>query len=135
MVSLSPWASPKSQNVVPVIVEKPPLAFREGSYRDPLIDRNAHPVKGCSVSYRRNDELAVTLERDKAFVEEMVDRRREQQAVLAAQPLVIGAVRQGLMCSRSSARVSLPSSLDRLARYSGDLIYVRRPGQALASAE
>src|SRR2546430_12134816 len=72
MVSLSPWASPKLQNVVPVIVEKPPLAFREGSYRDPLIDKDAHPVKGCSISYRRKDELAVTLERDEAFVEEMV---------------------------------------------------------------
>ena len=83
------WTSPQSQNIVAVIIEKLPLAVGEGSHLGPMIDLNAHPLKGCSVGDRREDELTVPFERDEVLVEQVVNCRRKQQSVLAAQPLVV----------------------------------------------
>lgn len=41
---------------------------------------------------RRNQQLPVALECDEALVEQVVDRGRQQQAVLAIQPFFIGRI-------------------------------------------
>ena len=48
------------------------------------------------IRHRRHDPSALVLKRDEAFVEEVIDRRRQQQAVLAVEALFVSAVAPGL---------------------------------------
>ena len=41
---------------------------------------------------RREDELPIVLEADEATIEEMIDRRGEEEAILAVQPLLVGGI-------------------------------------------
>jgi hypothetical protein len=117
-------SSPQSQNVVAVIVKKLPLALRESAHLDALVDWNAHPMKGCSVSDGGDDQFTVTFEGDEALVEQVVNRWGKQQPVLAAQPLVVGTVPPGLDMTGDQMLASL--DLGHAARTLNDL-NVREP--------
>ena len=66
-----------------------------------LLDRgvlvfDAHPGEGVPVGARRYQQKARILEADVALVEEVIDRRGQEQAVLAVQALLVVAVAPGL---------------------------------------
>src|SRR5690606_9050276 len=58
----------------------------------------------------RHDHLTVVFETDETSVEEMVDARRQQQPVLAVEPLLIGRVTPWLAVAGSQVLVTIHSS-------------------------
>ena len=44
------------------------------------------------MSDRGDDELAVVFEANEASIEQMIDARRQQQAIFAVEPLLVGRV-------------------------------------------
>jgi hypothetical protein len=44
------------------------------------------------VRHRRHEQPAVGFERDEAAIEQVIDRRREQQSVLAVEALGVAAI-------------------------------------------
>ena len=77
------------QNGIPVKIEECPLPARKGTHvhRSGRID--PHPLQGRAMGHRRNDEPPAILEADKSTVKEVVDTGRQEQAVLAVQPLFV----------------------------------------------
>jgi len=56
----------------------------------PLVRRDPHALERLAVHDRRDQQLAIVLERNEPAIEEMINRGREQQAVLAVEALVVG---------------------------------------------
>ena len=52
------------------------------------------------IRHRRDDQVTLVLERDEAFVEQVINRRRQQQAVLAVEALFVRAVAPGFGVAR-----------------------------------
>ena len=52
------------------------------------------------MSDRRDYELSVVLEANEAAIEEMINARRQQQTILAVEPLLVGRVPPRLAMTR-----------------------------------
>jgi len=59
------------------------LAAAESSNIDNPRGVDPHPLKRGSMSYRGDDELSAVLEADEPAIKEMIDARRQKQAILA----------------------------------------------------
>jgi hypothetical protein len=80
------------QYILSVVIEEFPLPFREHAHIHLSVRLDPHLQQRRPIRHRRDDQVAAVLERDEAFVEEVIDRRRQQQSVLAVEALFIGAV-------------------------------------------
>ena len=65
------------------------LTVRERPYVDSLIHAYSHSGERSQVRDRSNDQVTVPFKTDEAAIEEVIDRRRQQQAVFTVQPLHI----------------------------------------------
>ncbi len=77
------------QDGVPVKIEECPLPTRKATYVHRIGSIDPHPLQGRVMGHRRNDEPPAILEADKPSVKEVVDTGRQEQAVLAVQPLFV----------------------------------------------
>src|ERR1035438_4958652 len=68
--------------LVPMEVEKPPLALGESADVNDLLRLDAHSLKGRPVGDRGPREVAGILEADEAPVEQVIDAGRQQQSIL-----------------------------------------------------
>ena len=66
-----------------------------------LPNRYPHPLQRRPMRHRRNEQPPIPLECDEPAVEQVIDRRRQQQAVLAIETLRIAAVPPGLAVTRA----------------------------------
>jgi hypothetical protein len=66
------------------------LTAGEPSHIDNPCSVDAHSLERRTMSNRRDDELSVVLEADEPAIEEMINARRQKEAVLAVQPLFVG---------------------------------------------
>jgi len=74
------------QHRVPMEVEKPPLALGESADVDDSLRLDPHTLKRGPMRNRRHDKVAGILEADEAPIEQVVDARRQQQAILPKKP-------------------------------------------------
>ena len=70
-------------------IEECPLPARKATHVHRGVRVDPHPFEGWAMGYRRNDQSSVVLEADKSSVKEVVDTRRQEQAILAVQPLFV----------------------------------------------
>jgi hypothetical protein len=68
-------------------LQVPPLPCGKRADVHALGQRHTHPLERRPVRHRRHAQPAVGFERDENAVEEVIDRRREQQSVLAVEAL------------------------------------------------
>ena len=77
-------------------LKKASLALTE----DPDVDSSrylyAHPLQGWLVSDRGDDQISGIFESDEPAVEQVVNARCQQQAILTIQSLFVGRVAPGL---------------------------------------
>ena len=73
-------------------IQKLSLPGREWADVDDLSGSDSHLCYRWLVGDRRDDQLPIVFEPDKAPVKQVVNRRREQQPVLAVQPLLVRRV-------------------------------------------
>ena len=65
--------------------------------------------KYIRIGNRRHDQLSSCLEGNEALVKQMIDRRCQQEAILAIEPLLVAAVAPRLDVTRD--RCSMRSTL------------------------
>ena len=82
-------AQSAEQDGVSMIVEKSPLTVGEGAHIDRLLSLNTHAAQGLLMRDRGNYRPASILEADKAAIEQMIDRRGQQQPVLPIQSFLV----------------------------------------------
>jgi hypothetical protein len=68
------------------------LAAGEPSHINNAPNIDAHSLEGGTMGNRRDYELTIVLEADKPAIEEVINARRQKQAILAVQPLFVGRV-------------------------------------------
>ncbi len=66
------------------------LTAGEAADIDRTFDINAHALERRSIGDWRDDEFAVVVEADEPTIEEVIDAGRQEEAVLAVEPLLIG---------------------------------------------
>ena len=83
-------------------IEELLLAAGESSHVDNLRGVDAHSLEGWTVSDRRDDELSVVFEANEPTIEEMINARRQQQAIFAVESLFVGRVppRLAVTCNK-----------------------------------
>ena len=89
-------AAPAQEDLVPVEVQVAALEMGKGLLDGGGLVFDAHPGEGVAVGAGRDQQEARILEADVALVEEVIDRRGQEQAVLAVQALLVVAVAPGL---------------------------------------
>ena len=72
------------------------LEMGKGLLDGGLLVLDAHPGEGVPIGAGRDEKQARILEADVALVEEVIDGRGQEQAVLAVQALLVIAVAPGL---------------------------------------
>ena len=70
-------------------IQEPPLPFGEAADVDHTFCFDSHSGQRLPVSDRRDDQLAGILEADEPSIKQMIDTRREQQAVLTVESLLV----------------------------------------------
>jgi hypothetical protein len=68
------------------------LAAGEPSHVNNPYGVDPHSLERRTMSNRRNYELSVVLEADKAAIKEVINAWRQKQAILTVQPLIISRV-------------------------------------------
>jgi hypothetical protein len=74
---------------VAMVLEEPSLGAREASNVCPSIRRNSHPSQGVGMSNRRDEKPAVSFERNETAIEEMIDRRCQEEPVFTVQAFLV----------------------------------------------
>jgi hypothetical protein len=64
-------------------VQEVSLALRKTTDAQNLFRLDTHALERCTVSHGRDDERAKIVKSDEALIEEVIDGRGEEQAVLA----------------------------------------------------
>lgn len=106
------------KHFISVILEKPPLRAREPSRLEHPPRRHAHALHRSVVRDRGDQQPPVRAERDEAAIEEVVDRGRQQQAVLAVEALGVGGVAPRLAVARAQVFGTVDAG-DAAARFDG----------------
>jgi hypothetical protein len=83
LLHLTLIANSLEQHTVPMKVQELLLAAGEPSHIDNLCGVDAHSLERWAVSYRRDYERAIVLEANEPAIEEMINARRQKQAILA----------------------------------------------------
>ncbi len=78
-----PSARRTQQNSIPVKIQELSLALAKAAHVDDALGFDAHFGQRWLMRYRRDDQRARILEADEASIKQMIDARRQQQAVLA----------------------------------------------------
>ena len=80
------------EDCVPVKVQELLLAAGEPAHIHNPNRINAHSLERGTMSNRRDYKLSAILEADEPTIEEMINARRQKEAILAVQPLFVGRV-------------------------------------------
>jgi hypothetical protein len=72
-----------------VEIQESTLSFAEAADVDYSLSFDTHPRERWPVSDRRYDQLAGVLEADEPAIKQVIDAGREQQSVLAVEPLLV----------------------------------------------
>ena len=99
--SRSPSNPRLQKHPLPMKLQIPPLPLRKPPDVLLLPNRHPHPLQRRPMRHRRNEQPPIPLECDEPAVEQVIDRRRQQQAVLAIETLRIAAVPPGLAVTRA----------------------------------
>jgi hypothetical protein len=80
------------QDGIPVKIEELFLAAGEATYVDNLVGIDAHSLERRMVGDRRDYEVSVVFEANEPAIEEMINARRQEQAILAVKSLLVARV-------------------------------------------
>jgi len=94
--------------------QAPPLPLGERTDVHPPVTRNAHALEAEHVSGRRQDELAVVLERDEPAVEHVIDIPRGLDLVAEVDPVHVHLAAERLWLAFRNTR--LDKSLESRSR-------------------